>query len=356
MSIVLVTGSTGPVGSETVRFFCEKGFEAVGIDRGTSRGFWDESSAEWTRLFLEKGCRNYTHFRTDISDKEGIAKIFKKYGSRISLIVHTAEDRPEGRMPVNPVNGFSINTTGTLVALESMRSYCPEAVFIFTSTNRVYGESPNKLPFVELDTRYDLDSENKWYAGIDETMSLDGCRRGIFGGSKAAADFLVQEYGRCFGLKTACFRIGNVTAPSHFSTRHNGFLSHILNCIITGEKFEIYGYKGKQVRDVLHSGDLIEAFYHLYKNPGKGEVYNIGGGRCNSISIIEAIDLCQEETGKKLLFEYTPENRAEDLIWWVTGTEKFNKHYPEWRPDHDSVAIVREVWERHKNVLNGSFG
>lgn len=355
MSVAVVTGSAGLVGSETVGFFCGKGFDVVGIDNNM-RGelFGADSSTEWMRLLLETRHKNYTHCNIDIRDREGIDGVFKRYGRDISLVVHAAAQPSHDWAATDPVTDFSINAVGTQVVLEGLRRHSPDAVFIFTSTNKVYGDRPNRLPFTEKETRYEIDRGNRWYAGIDETMSIDMSTHSVFGASKAAADILVQEYGRYFGLKTGTFRGGCLTGPAHSGTRLHGFLSYLVRCVITGKRYEVYGYKGKQVRDNIHSSDLVSAFYHFFLNPRPGEAYNIGGGRKNSISVLEAIELCRKVTGQKLNHVYVDRNRAGDHIWWVSSLEKFRAHYPGWMIEYDNESIVREIYGAQKDLLQGA--
>lgn len=355
MSVVIVTGSAGLVGSETVRFFSQKGFEVVGIDNDMRKDlFGEDSSTSWMRAHLEKTCANYRHYDCDIRDSDSVEEIFRRYGKDISLVVHTAAQPSHDWAAKDPFKDFSINATGTLVLLEAFRRHASEAVFIFTSTNKVYGDTPNALPLIEKDTRYEIQKGHRWYPGVDETMTIDSSMHSLFGSSKASADLMVQEYGRYFGLKTACFRGGCLTGPAHSGTRLHGFLSYLVRCLITGKKYEIYGYKGKQVRDNIHSSDLVSAFYEFFKNPKKGEVYNIGGGRFSNISMLEAIDLAQEISGKKLFFEYIDNSRAGDHIWWISGTNKFKAHYPKWKQAYDSEMIIREIFEAQKTLLTGS--
>lgn len=355
MSVVLVTGSAGLIGSETVRFFCSEGHDVAGIDNNMRQKFFGvDSSTEWMRLALEKSYGNYTHHSIDIRDELSVKDIFKRYGKDISLIVHTAAQPSHDWAASDPAADFSINATGTLIMLENFRLYAPEAVFIFTSTNKVYGDTPNRLPLVELDTRYEIEKGHVWAKGIDETMSIDSTTHSLFGASKASADLLVQEYGRYFGLKTGTFRGGCLTGPAHSGTRLHGFLSYLIRCVISGKKYEIYGYKGKQVRDNIHSRDLIEAFNRFYRDPGRGEVYNIGGGRDLSISVLEAIDLCQEVAGKHLDFEYVERNRTGDHIWWISGIEKFRARYPAWKLTYNNEQIVREIYDMQRTVLRQS--
>ena len=357
MPVVIVTGAAGLVGSETVRFFCEKKYDVIGIDNNMRQEFFgDDSSTEWMRLLLEKRYRNYTHYHADIRDNMRVRELFRKYGNEICLVVHAAAQPSHDWAAKDPVKDFSVNAMGTHVMLENFRLYSPEAVFIFTSTNKVYGDTPNRLPLTELDTRYEIPEGHIWRDGIDETMTIDQSMHSLFGASKAAADILVQEYGRYFGLKTAVFRGGCLTGPAHSGTMLHGFLSYLVRCVITGKKYEIYGYRGKQVRDNIHSSDLVNAFYAFFKRPGIGEVYNIGGGRFSNLSVLEAIDLCQEVAGKRLNFEYVERNRAGDHIWWISGMDKFKSHYPEWAPAYDSERIVREIHDMQKNLLQENCG
>ena len=241
--------------------------------------------------------------------------------------------------------------TVPLILLENFRQYCPEAVFVFTSTNKVYGDLPNSLPLIELDNRYELDNNHKWYEGIDETMSIDQSMHSLFGVSKVAADVLVQEYGRYFNLKTVAFRGGCLSGPAHSGTKLHGFLSYLVRCCISGKKYFIYGYKGKQVRDNIHSYDLVNAFYHFYQNPRCGEVYNMGGSRFSNCSMLEAIGLCEDISGKKIDYEYIEKNRAGDHIWWISNVSKFKKHYPEWNFQYDIKTILQEIYDVQKTVV-----
>lgn len=352
MSVAIVTGSAGLIGSEAVRFFCKKGFDVVGIDNNFRKVFFgDDACTEWNRKQLEREYTNYNHNNIDIRDNEAITGIFKKYGRDIGLIIHTAAQPSHDWAASNPIMDFTVNANGTLILLENFRQYCPEAVFIFTSTNKVYGDLPNFLPLIEQDTRYELDSDHKWYDGIDETMSIDQSMHSLFGVSKVAADVLVQEYGRYFKLKTAIFRGGCLTGPAHSGTKLHGFLSYLMRCCIFGKKYFIYGYKGKQVRDNIHSSDLVKAFYHFYKNPRCGEVYNMGGSRFCNCSMLEAINLCEEISGKKLDYEYIEKNRAGDHVWWISNVSKFKKHYPEWNFQYDIKTILQEIYDVQKTLI-----
>lgn len=352
MSIVIITGSTGLIGSEAVRFFCRKKFDVLGIDNNFRKVFFgDDACTEWNRKQLELEYPNYKHNNIDIRYNEAVGKIFKKYGKDISLIIHAAAQPSHDWAASDPFMDFTVNANGTLVMLENFRQHCPDAVFIFTSTNKVYGDLPNSLPLIELDTRYEIDIKHGWFNGIDETMSIDQCMHSLFGASKVSADVIVQEYGRYFKLKTAAFRGGCLTGPAHSGTKLHGFLSYLMRCCISGKKYSIYGYKGKQVRDNIHSFDLVNAFYHFYKNPRQGEVYNMGGSRHSNCSMLEAIAMCEEISGKKLNYEYVEQNRAGDHIWWISSIAKFKQHYPEWKFSYNVRDILQEIYDVQKDVV-----
>lgn len=340
---VLVTGSAGLIGSEAAKFFAEKGFEVVGIDNNLrSYFFGPEASTEWNLKKVEDKLKKaYTHYKVDIRDNDEVAKIFKKHN--FDVIIHTAAQPSHDWAAKEPFTDFTVNANGTLVMLENMRLHCPDAVFIFTSTNKVYGDTPNRLPLIELDKRWELPKDHKYYKGIDESMSIDGTKHSIFGASKVAADVMVQEYGKYFDFKTAAFRGGCLTGPSHSGAELHGFLAYLIKCIATGKKYTIFGYKGKQVRDNIHSHDLVNAFYHFYKNPRVGEVYNIGGARQSNISMLEAIEKIEKLLGKKANYELSTENRIGDHMWYVSDVSKFKKHYPKWDFEYDTDAILEEM-------------
>lgn len=339
----LVTGSAGLIGSEAVKFFAEKGFDVVGIDNNMrSYFFGDEASTDWNRKKLEDLLKNkYTHYKADIRDEAAIGDIFKKHA--FDVIIHTAAQPSHDWAAREPMTDFSVNATGTLVMLEAMRAHCPKAVFIFTSTNKVYGDTPNRLPLVELEKRWELPEDHKFFKGIDETMSIDNTKHSIFGASKVAADVMVQEYGRYFGFKTAIFRGGCLTGPSHSGAELHGFLAYLIKCINSGKKYTIFGYKGKQVRDNIHSHDLVNAFWHFYQNPRSGEVYNMGGARNSNISMLEAIEKIEKLLGKKANYELSDENRIGDHMWYVSDVSKFKKHYPDWDFTYDIDDILKEM-------------
>lgn len=340
--IVLITGSAGLIGSEAVRFFAKKDWRVIGIDNDSRKYFFGPSaSTAWNKKKLEEEIKNYTHFNIDIRDEKKVKEIFKKY--KLDLIIHTAAQPSHDWAAKEPLTDFTINALGTLILLEAFRKFAKDAVFIFTSTNKVYGDNPNKLPLRELEFRYELDESHKYYQGIDESMSIDDTTHSIFGVSKASADLMVQEYGRYFNLKTGIFRGGCLTGPAHSSAQLHGFLAFLVNCIANEKEYSIFGYKGKQVRDNIHSYDVINAFYHFYQKPTRGEVYNLGGSRHSNISILEAINKIEQIIGKKAKTKYVPKNRIGDHIWYISDVSKFKNHYPNWDYVYDSDKILEEL-------------
>jgi CDP-paratose 2-epimerase len=325
----LITGSSGLVGSEAARFFAKKGFNIVGIDNNMRQFFFGEdASTLWNKKLLIREVPSYRHADLDIRDKSKIESLFKN--NKFDIIIHAAAQPSHDWAASDPETDFAINANGTLILLEAFRKYSPEAVFIFTSTNKIYGDTPNTLPFIELESRYELPEDHRFYNGIDETMSIDMSTHSLFGVSKASADLLVQEYGRYFGLKTASFRGGCLAGAMHSGTRLHGFLAYLIKCILTGEKYIINGYKGKQVRDNIDSYDLVNAFYYFYNDPKPGEVYNIGGARNSNISILEAVKKIESITGKKADLEYNDTPRLGDHIWYISDISKFKRDYTGW--------------------------
>ena len=339
----LITGSSGLIGSQSVEFFIEKGFKVVGIDNDMRAYFFGkEASTEENKKCLEEAFKDkYTHLSIDIRDKVKVEEVFKKYS--FELIIHTAAQPSHDWAVREPFTDFEINANGTLNLLEYCRKYSPQAVFIFTSTNKVYGDTPNKLPLTELETRWELPEDHRFYNGIDESMSIDNSTHSLFGASKIAADILVQEYGRYFNLKTVSFRGGCLTGPLHKGAELHGFLAYLAKCVADGRQYTIYGYRGKQVRDNIHSFDLVNAFWHFYNNPGRGEVYNIGGSRYSNISMKEAIDYLEKKLNKKANIVYSDKNRIGDHIWYISDVSKFKSHYPEWDYTYDIYKIMDEI-------------
>ena len=346
MSIILVTGAAGLIGSESVRFFAGRGFTVVGIDNNMRQFFFGEDgSTEWNRdRLLQDYGDKYIHHNVDIRDHEAISQIFQTYSQDISLIIHTAAQPSHDWAAKDPYTDFTVNANGTLVLLENTRQHCPEAVFIFCSTNKVYGDTPNLLPLIEQELRWEIAETHPYNQGIDESMSIDNCKHSLFGASKVAADILVQEYGRYFHIKTACFRGGCLTGPGHSGTKLHGFLSYLMKCTMTGQPYQVYGYQGKQVRDNIHSYDLVNAFYHFYQAPRVAEVYNIGGSRFSNCSMLEAIGHCELIADKKLTWSYEESNRIGDHIWWISDVQKFKNHYPNWDLTYTVTGILKEIF------------
>ncbi len=345
MPIAIVTGSAGLIGAEAVRFLIGRGFHVVGIDNDMRREFFgEEASTAWSRKELEQSFETYTHQSVDIRDVSALEPIFRHYGSDLKLIIHTAAQPSHDWAAKAPFVDFSVNANGTLNLLEMTRQHAPNATFIFTSTNKVYGDTPNLLPLVEQETRWEIDQNHPFYAhGIDESMSIDQSKHSLFGASKVAADVLVQEYGRYFGMHTACFRGGCLTGPGHSGTMLHGFLSYLVKCAITGTPYTVLGYKGKQVRDNIHSFDLVNMFWHFHQNPRCGEVYNAGGSRHSHCSMQEAITLAEEVVGRKMNASYTDDARSGDHIWYVSDVRKFQSHYPDWSYRYGIRDIIEQI-------------
>ena len=344
MSSIVVTGSAGLIGSETVKKFHREGFDVIGIDNDMRASFFGaEATTVPNRLKLERECGRYSHHNLDIRDMESIKSVFAAHGPEIAAVIHAAGQPSHDWAVRDPQIDFSVNANGTLNLLEATRQYAPDAVFIFTSTNKVYGDTPNRLPLVERETRWEIDPSHPFRDGIDETMSIDQTKHSLFGASKVAADVLVQEYGRYFGMKTACFRCGCLTGPAHAGTELHGFLAYLMKCTATGKPYRVFGYKGKQVRDNIHSHDLIEAFWHYFNAPRPGEVYNMGGSRHSHCSMLEAIALCEEIAGRKLEHTYVEDNRIGDHIWWISDVKKFQSHYPTWSYRYGIREILTEI-------------
>src|SRR3984893_14532918 len=310
MAVAVITGSAGLIGAEAARFFAAKGLDIVGVDNDMRREFFgEEASTIWSRRRLEAELTGYRHYDIDICDQSAVSHLFEHYKTNVTVVIHTAAQPSHDWAAKAPYVDFSINAVGTLNLLEATRQYCPEACFIFTSTNKVYGDTPNRLPLVEQPTRWELRDDHPYNRhGIDESMSLDQTMHSLFGASKVAADVLVQEYGRYFGMKTVCFRGGCLTGPNHSGTQLHGFLAYLMKCAVTETPYTIFGYRGKQVRDNIHSRDLVEAFWSVFQQPRAGEVYNIGGGRNSNCSMLEAISLCEKITGKAFHCKYVDEN------------------------------------------------
>ena len=347
METVIITGSSGLIGSEAVRFFTDRGMRVIGVDNDMRREFFgDEASTEWNRRRLEEEFKDFHHYSLDIRSEKEIEGLFSKYGKEIDLVIHAAAQPSHDWAGKNPIKDFSVNANGTLVLLEMARRFCPKVVFIHLSTNKVYGDIANLLPLEELETRWELNPNHRFYEkGIDESMGIDDSNHSLFGVSKAAGDLLVQEAVGYFGLKTACFRGGCLTGSAHSGTELHGFLSYLMMRTMQKKPYTVFGYKGKQVRDNIHSFDLVNALYHFYKKPGVAKIYNIGGGRYSNSSMLEAIKMCEDISGNALSWNYEDKNRFGDHIWWISDVSRFKADYPDWNYQFNMEDIMREIYE-----------
>jgi len=344
MSIALITGAAGLVGSEAVSFFHEKGFEIIGIDNNLRKFFFgkDGSTINVKKDLLKKNKR-FTNFNLDIRNFNQLEKIFKRYSKNIKIIIHCAAQPSHDYGKNYPRIDFDVNASGTLNLLELTKKYCPNSVFIFMSTNKVYGDNPNKLKIIENKTRWELNKNDINYKGINESFSIDNCIHSFFGASKTYSDLIVQEYGKNIGLKTVCFRGGCITGPNHNGAKLHGFLSYLVKNTINQKTYSLIGYKGKQVRDNIHSLDLINCFWEFFKKPKRGEIYNIGGGRFSNCSIIEALDLVENISKIQIKRKYIKKPRTGDHIWYISDISKFKKDYPNWRQIYNTKKIINEL-------------
>jgi CDP-paratose 2-epimerase len=347
VSVALVTGSAGLIGSEAVRHFAGLGLDVVGIDNNMRAEFFGpEASTAWNvlRLTSELG-DSYTHSDADIRDRDALAKIFTKYGKDIAVVIHTAAQPSHDWALRDPYTDFDVNAGGTLNILQNVREHCIDAPVIHCSTNKVYGDRPNSLPLIEQETRWEIDPSHPYADGIREDMSIDACLHSVFGASKVAADVMVQEYGRYFGMKTACFRGGTLTGPAHSATELHGFLGYVMRCNMEQRKYFLFGYKGKMVRDAIHSHDVVNAFEAFFRNPRSAAVYNLGGGRHSNCSHLESFAMAEKITGTEMIWEYQQKNRVGDHQWWIGSNAKFQADYPEWKQVYDVPMILNEIYE-----------
>ncbi len=354
--VAIVTGSGGLIGSEAVRYFAEQGFDVVGIDNDMRAYFFgpEASTARNTERLLTELGDAFHPLRLDIRDREGIDRVLAGYAKQIELIVHTAAQPSHDWAASEPRTDFTVNAQGTLNMLEAARAHAPDATFVFTSTNKVYGDTPNHLPLLELDTRLELPAQHRWYGGIDLEMSIDCSTHSLFGVSKAAADLLVQEYGRYFQMPTVCFRGGCLTGPQHAGAQLHGFLAYLMKCTVTGQPYTVFGYEGKQVRDNIHACDVVRAFHAFHLNPRPAAVYNLGGGRESNVSMLEAIALCQEIAGRRLDHSYSPQARTGDHRWWISDLAVFKREHPQWQLTTGIREVLQEIHDH--NVERWSAG
>jgi CDP-paratose 2-epimerase len=347
--VAIVTGSGGLVGSESVAHFVELGFDVVGIDNDMRAYFFGPtaSTAAQTERLLARYPESFRSLDLDIRDADAIDRVFAGHAGRVELVIHTAAQPSHDWAATEPRTDFAVNATGTLNLLEAARRHAPDATFVFCSTNKVYGDAPNHLPLVELEQRLELPEEHEYFAGIPTSMSIDRSLHSLFGVSKAAADLLVQEYGRYFGIPTVCFRGGCLTGPNHAGARLHGFLSYLMRCTVTGEPYSVYGYGGKQVRDNIHSADLVRAFEEFHRSPRIAAVYNIGGGRRSNCSMLEAIALCERIAGRELDWTLGDAPRIGDHRWWISDLASFERDHPGWKLRYGVEETLTEIYEQN---------
>lgn len=344
MPVAIVTGSGGLIGSAAVREFAAAGFDVVGVENDMrARFFGAEASTAGNTERLRDAYDTFHSVELDIRDREGVERLFAKHAGALELVVHTAAQPSHDWAASDPHTDFTVNANGTLNLLQAAREHVPDATFVFTSTNKVYGDLPNHLPLVELETRLELPEQHEWHGGIDTTMSIDRSMHSLFGASKAAADLLVQEYGRYFEMPTVCFRGGCLTGPQHAGAQLHGFLAYLMKCVVTGQPYTIFGYEGKQVRDNIHCDDVVRAFSAFHARPRPAAVYNLGGGRASNVSMIEAIALCEQIAGRELDWTLSEQARMGDHRWWVSDLGAFEADYPDWSLTYDVPGVLREI-------------
>jgi CDP-paratose 2-epimerase len=354
MKVSIITGSAGLIGSQACDFFSERGYKIIGIDNDMRAYFFGESSSTKDSLeSLKSKINDYEHYNIDIRDYQKLNEIFSKYSNDIDIVIHTAAQPSHDWAANEPLTDFSINATGTMNMLEVTRLNCPKATFIFTSTNKVYGDTPNKSPYIqERESRWECVNDLGNPTSIDESMSIDNTKHSVFGASKVAADVMCQEYGKYFGMNVGIFRGGCLTGPNHAGAELHGFLSYLVKCIVHNKPYTIFGYKGKQVRDNIHSWDLVNMFWEFHQNPKQGEVYNAGGGRDNSTSILEAIDIINRIAGTNWSnYTQSEQNRIGDHIWYISDLTKFKTHYPNWNITIDLEETIRQMVKFEKSKI-----
>ncbi len=346
MPTAIVTGSGGLVGSESVRHLHERGFDVLGLENDMrSRFFGPTASTADVTEELEAGLESFRSVALDIRDRDGVERVFRESRDSLELVVHAAAQPSHDWAASDPHVDFEVNALGTLNLLQAARDHAPDATFIFMSTNKVYGDRPNHLPLVEAETRFELEDQHPYAAGIDTTMSIDRTLHSLFGVSKAAADLMVQEYGRYFGMPTVCFRGGCISGPAHSGAKLHGFLSYLMRCAVTGDPYTVIGYGGKQVRDNIHSKDLVAAFDAFHADPKPAAVYNIGGGRRSNCSVLEAIAICEEITGRPFQWSTSDTPRTGDHQWWISDLSEFERDHPGWKLTYDVRGVLSEIYE-----------
>jgi CDP-paratose 2-epimerase len=352
MPTAIVTGSGGLIGSESVQHFVEAGYDVIGLENDMRARFFgpDASTAHTTERLLRSLGESFRSLQLDIRDADGVSRVFAEAEPSLELVIHTAAQPSHDWAASDPPTDFTINANGTLNLLEATRRYAPSATFIFCSTNKVYGDLPNRLPLIDIGGRFELPEDHRYFRGIDSSMSIDSSTHSLFGVSKAAADLLVQEYGRYFNIPTVCFRGGCLTGPNHAGTMLHGFLSYLMRCTMTGDRYTVFGYGGKQVRDNIHSVDLVAAFEAFHRSPRAAAVYNIGGGRSSNCSMLEAIELCEAIAGRELDWQLSEENRIGDHRWWISDLGPFRGDYPDWHIRYDNETVLREIHDQNAEL------
>ena len=348
MTVAIVTGSGGLIGSESVRFFCGEGYQVIGIENDMRAYFFGpEASTAPVTARLEEEYDAFRSLDLDIRDAEGVERLFERQAREIELVIHAAAQPSHDWATREPQTDFAVNANGTLNLLEAARRHAPDASFVFASTNKVYGDRPNDLPLIETATRLELPPEHRWYGGIDTSMPIDRSTHSLFGVSKAAADLAVQEYGRYFDMPTVCFRGGCLTGPQHAGAQLHGFLAYLVKCAVTETPYTVFGYRGKQVRDNIHAHDVVTAFAAFAGRPQAGAVYNLGGGRESNVSMLEAIALCEDVVGRPLSWALDERARIGDHRWWISDLSEFQADYPDWELTYGIEEIVREIYEQN---------
>ena len=356
MPIAIITGSGGLIGSESVAHFVRAGYDVIGLENDMRARFFGESAStsHTTERLVDQFEGSFRSIEIDIREADAVNGVFAEHASDVELIIHTAAQPSHDWAARDPHTDFTVNANGTLNLLQAARTHAAAATFIFCSTNKVYGDRPNYLPLQETELRLELPEDHAYFKGIDTSMSIDQTTHSLFGVSKAAADLLVQEYGRYFGMPTVCFRGGCLTGPNHAGTQLHGFLSYLMRCAMTGDHYTVFGYDGKQVRDNIHSADLVEAFHAFHRKPRVGAVYNIGGGRESNCSMLEAIAECERITGRPMDWDLADDNRIGDHRWWISDLAPFQADYPDWSITHDVPAILQQIHDQNEAWLSVS--
>ncbi len=349
MPTAIVSGSGGLIGSESVQHFVQAGYDVVGLENDMRARFFGPaaSTAHTTERLVRSLGDSFRSLEVDIRDIDRVQRVFAQQSRSLELVIHTAAQPSHDWAASDPQTDFTVNANGTLNLLEATRHHAPSATFIFCSTNKVYGDLPNHLPLIDVGSRLELPRDHRYFRGIDTSMSIDASTHSLFGVSKASADLLVQEYGLYFDMPTVCFRGGCLTGPNHAGTKLHGFLSYLMRQTMTGDSYTVFGYGGKQVRDNIHSADLVRAFDAFHHSPRPAATYNIGGGRQSNCSMLEAIDLCETIAGRQLNWELSDQHRIGDHRWWISDLEPFRRDYPQWEITHDIDAVLREIYEQN---------